>query len=390
MPIVIQSSSENVTAQGPILVANDPNDSPGASVSARTYTIGASGDFTTWSDAASAWNAGTLTDAIAGDDIILEEIDGAAYDEFVAFTALPVAYASLTLTVEPSVRHNGTAGSGARITPTGTNVSGGVIYFADTLAATDITVEWLEIDASGSASTAHGVFFRPSNASSISIVRNNIIHGVTSTAGDNGGIMLRVAQYKIHNNLVYDIKNTSTAASTVHVRGIYAGNSTFGTVLIENNTVYGIVKTGGSANCLGIHYIDNASHTVKNNAVANCASGTTSGTEACYSPGTSSLATANNNASDDTTAPGTDVPITSAAWNDADNDDFQPASGSALYQAGADLGTTNGVNVDVTGRDRDAQNDTWSIGAWQVAVGAGGPTNSVAPRGFSLGLGLSL
>ena len=36
-------------------------------------------------------------------------------------------------------------------------------------------------------------------------------------------------------------------------------------------------------------------------------------------------------------------------------------------EAGVDLGTTNGVNIDIDGFDRDSNGVTWDIGADQTA-----------------------
>ena len=45
-------------------------------------------------------------------------------------------------------------------------------------------------------------------------------------------------------------------------------------------------------------------------------------------------------------------------------------SSSVCAEAGVDLGTTNEVNIDINGRDRDAEGDTWDIGAHQVSEAA--------------------
>ena len=40
---------------------------------------------------------------------------------------------------------------------------------------------------------------------------------------------------------------------------------------------------------------------------------------------------------------------------------------SVCREAGVDLGTTNGVNIDIDGFDRDSNGVTWDIGADQTA-----------------------
>jgi hypothetical protein len=41
---------------------------------------------------------------------------------------------------------------------------------------------------------------------------------------------------------------------------------------------------------------------------------------------------------------------------------------SVCNMNGVDLGTTNGVDIDINGRDRDALGDTWTIGAHQFTA----------------------
>jgi hypothetical protein len=83
--------------------------------------------------------------------------------------------------------------------------------------------------------------------------------------------------------------------------------------------------------------------------------------------------------SSDTSASGTDslVSKTSAdqfVSNVSGSEDLHLKTGSDALRAGVDLGTTNGVNIDIDGRDRDSNNDTWDIGADQCescSVGGG-------------------
>lgn len=46
------------------------------------------------------------------------------------------------------------------------------------------------------------------------------------------------------------------------------------------------------------------------------------------------------------------------------------ASDTDAIDLGSDLGATNGVNIDIDGRDRDAEGDTWDIGADEFTVAA--------------------
>ena len=51
------------------------------------------------------------------------------------------------------------------------------------------------------------------------------------------------------------------------------------------------------------------------------------------------------------------------------SEDLHLKAGSDAIDAGTDLGTSpTGVNIDIDGRDRDAEGDTWDIGAHEYVV----------------------
>ena len=372
MAIEINANGEAVTAQGPTLILREALPEAPA-VADLTYTIGAAGDYTTWSAAAVDWNAGTLSGSGAGDNITFQEIDGAAYNEVVSFTDPATAYASITLTASEAARHDGTPGSGARIVANTNPAAGkGVVNIETTSAGISAVVEWLEVDAASTNGLPVRVYNSVDGATERR-VSNCIVHGGVQTGSLNTGIYLYRGNLVCTNNIVFGI--AVDRSNTIGARGITVAR--FGgsdTALIANNTIYDIhLYGGGSGNLDGLTGSNASLATIKNNVVVGCVNDN-SGTNKCFFAYTSAVTS--NNASEDATAPGSDslTGLASSVWNDAASDDFQPASGSTLFEAGADLGTTSGVNVDITGRDRDAQNDTWSIGAWQVAVGEGGAT----------------
>ena len=58
----------------------------------------------------------------------------------------------------------------------------------------------------------------------------------------------------------------------------------------------------------------------------------------------------------------------------AGSEDLHLDTGSVCLEAGVDLGTTNEVNIDIDGVDRDATGVTWDMGADQASVSdAGSP-----------------
>ena len=84
-----------------------------------------------------------------------------------------------------------------------------------------------------------------------------------------------------------------------------------------------------------------------------------------------------HNAADDGTESGTgSIAITAAnefVSTVGGAEDLHLKSGADCIDAGTDLGTTpTGVNIDIDGRDRDAEGDTWDIGADEFVAAAGG------------------
>jgi len=70
--------------------------------------------------------------------------------------------------------------------------------------------------------------------------------------------------------------------------------------------------------------------------------------------------------------------------NAAGKDYHLASTDTDAIDAGVDLGTTGGVNIDIDNRDRDALNDTWDIGADEY-VAAGG-TETYSGRGIGRGI----
>ena len=50
------------------------------------------------------------------------------------------------------------------------------------------------------------------------------------------------------------------------------------------------------------------------------------------------------------------------------SEDLHISQSSVCIGEGVDLGTTNGVNIDINGRDRDDMGDTWDIGAHEFTA----------------------
>ena len=150
---------------------------------------------------------------------------------------------------------------------------------------------------------------------------------------------------------------------------------------VYNNTVYNVTNTDtsitiGGARGISLNNVDLATHTIAKNNIS-------VDTDTPNDPGFSSdiyfTDTANpapynltsDDTGDDSTSDNTGALINKVSSDQfvsivSGSEDLHLKSGSDAIGAGVDLGTTpTGVEVDIDGRDRDAEGDTWSIGADQ-------------------------
>ena len=289
---------------------------------------------------------------------------------------------SVTLTVVAASRHDGTAESGALLKPTANSGHGNGIIRMD---RDNITVEWLDIsmDSLDARNTNRCIVLAGTNDDNI--IRNNLIHDKGGNPGSQGpaGIQTVAAggasdTISILNNIIYSIIETSGD----HTVGINT-NQWQGTTNIYNNTVYKITSNGGSKYAYGILFGNPSGATIniKNNLVA-----LLDGAQerAYYKNGSGSTANTANNLSDDTSHATYDAEDMAQSLNDASaligktlaeisfvstgvgTEDLHIDEDSVCVDAGVDLGTTNGVDIDINQRDRDAKGDVWDIGAHEL------------------------
>jgi hypothetical protein len=290
-----------------------------------------------------------------------------------------VGLASIKLSVHSGSRHDGTAGTGARMVPAGA-VADGIA----TISVSNCTIEWLEISAALATSGGkYGVSIL-SGATTAVYVRNNIIHDITASGAISAGVNISstgTSRYVL-NNFIYNVESSS--ATSLAVKGIRAGTSGSGADIFCN-TIFNITTTAGAANGIDV---GDSSVLVKDNIVLSV-SGTTQ-SDCFYTTATAS-ASSDYNLSDDATAWGSNS-VTSADGATAANtitnttsgsEDLHLKSGSYALQAGTDLGTTpTGVEIDIDGRNRDTEGDAWDIGADQTV--ATGVTITPAAAAFEL------
>jgi len=261
------------------------------------------------------------------------------------------------ITAASGERHTGVAGTGVVWDPTSATTNGNSVINMNNSYS---IIEWIEIKGfevqfSGVVQGV-GMSDTPDNI----IIRNMIIHDSDngSAARTYTGIRQRGSGL-LANNIIYNI----------HDNCILSSESTESGMDIQNNTVYNCDEENDGDQLI---VTSTSGGIFKNNI---CIQGAGSG--ACYSYDADM--TNDYNASSDATATETndlnsssgDPPVAADFVSvTGGSEDLHLVSGAPEIDAGTDLGTTNGVNIDIDGRDRDAEADTWDIGADEFVSGA--------------------
>ena len=345
-------------------------------MSTVTKTIGTTGrDYAT----ITLWEADLDNVAVysSGDDAVGECYNDSVFNEKVTITGSgeTIGLNSLRLSVAEGERHNGTAGTGARIVLSGSPSAGHCIKLDTNLSGGQI-VEWLEVDAGG-------LLIQNENGVQISagcntadrtknVARNMIVHDCHGNRF-NSGIRSENRPATIMNCIVYDIGGDGSLAGSGQVYGIGGDDK----LDILNCTVYNVKYNADSTNVYGIGNIEaGGSANVKNNIVMDVAN-TGAGDGDCYQVADATFT--NCISSDDTGTIINKVTADQFVNIGAGTEDLHLKAGSDAIDAGADLGTALQVNIDINGRDRDAEGDTWDIGAHEFADGGGGGLGVLTP-----------
>jgi len=344
----------------------------------------------------------------SSDDVVGEcHADSTFTDNDVNFNSKQ-SLSSVKLTVNSDDRHDGTAESGVLIKPTsrGTHSHGLIQVQID-----DMTIEWLDIslasvpNRSGSTTSQNqGIRIVGNNIDDL-IIRNNLIHDCSGDKGDagNAGIVASTNggtgnTWSIMNNIIYNFVETNDdSCSGINCRKYK------GTFYIYNNTIYKITGHGGSKDAIGIRCGYHSGMTylyIKNNLVAGLSA--SDDVFAYDIESAVSNKSVGNNLSDDTSATSNNALKMGRGYTSSDNPnalvgktlseidfneddvsgsvDLHIGASSVCLEAGEDLGTTNGVNIDIDGLDRDATGVTWDIGADQQSS----PATSTGSPAFML------
>ena len=305
-----------------------------------------------------------------GDGLGNDDCTGSCYADSDFDEAVTINFPCLSgvLTVAAGERHDGTAGTGARMVA---SANARHIQISDTADA--YTVQWLEWDWNGKtpgAGIRSAVFGTP-----VPIIGQMIVHDGAVTSGETIGIGSSVRDAIVHNVILYNLNMTSTGSN---IRGIQLDADT--DTDIHNCTVYNVGTTGAGA-AAGIAMNDLTNGSMRNNIVIGTYDNGGGGGD--YETTSYSNATVSHNIASDTSASGTgSLNSKTAATNfvstTGGSEDLHTKTAADTIDAGTDLGATPaGVAIDINGRDRDTEGDTWDIGAHEL-VAAGGGTS---PKG---------
>ncbi len=308
-----------------------------------TIKADGTGDYST----ISAWESDTDNDLVANNRIHVGVIsDTATYDETVTIGGATTSSSTYRrLTVDESVRHDGTAGSGPVIDPS----SNGHVF---TVEEDYFKAEWLDItDWHGESSEAFRV-----NGDEFSI-SHCILHD--STENQQDGVFAGSDGITIHadNCIAYSLGRTSFYIQS-------AQNATFN---VKNVTVYNITVAHTSSRYYAIGF-DNTGAFDISGSVFNFQNVTAHGVgDGDFGDGNQntggSFGTTENNASSDDTAPGSNS-LTNVTQSDqfvsvsSGSEDFHLQSDASLVDAGTSLDSS--VADDIDGETRSG---AWDIGA---------------------------
>jgi len=302
----------------------------------------------------------------ASDDAVGECYNDSVFTENVTIDGGgTIGLSSIKLTVPEAERHDGTAGTGVRITQGGA----GTIFEVD---QSNVTVEWIEISQGSDVNNSTGLYGGQTSQTGNTISKC-IVHDVgrSSAATISHGIRVITGgtQVNVLNNIVYDIYKDGTATGNMYGMFMDHGGPTS---YIMNNTVFNTNSTSsGSVTAYGISYDRDDADVIGRNNIAMDTSADVGSASDFNWAGTTNVDTDYQLSSD---ASGDDDGNSNSVISVASGDQFVSTTGgsenlhlkdgSDAIGVGEDRGTTpTDVNIDIDGRDRDAEGDTWDMGA---------------------------
>jgi len=314
-------------------------------------TIGTTGrDYST----IAAWESDLSDTSIyaSGADAEGDCYDDSDFTENVSITGT-FDLSSITLTADPSARHDGTIGSGVVIKPSSPT------SYVINVHESNTTISWLEIN--GNDSGAYGVKFN-TGLSSI-FVQNCLMHnfGSTSDASTDVYVMRNLSPTNFTNNFIFNNTSGSSADLFVH------HSSTSVASYAYNNTYYHNNVGDNSSNNGYIFYgtLNNAGSVAKNLVILRYDNNywdAKHGSATLDYWGAVGAITGVSNVTTDTYA-------NSFIDTSTSDPDLHLKTGCNFIGAAVDLGTTpTNVEIDINANNRDSAGVTWDLGAHEFEL----------------------
>ena len=277
-----------------------------------------------------------------------------------------VGLASITLTAHSGSRHDGTKGSGVIVQNSGSG-------YQFLLNTDNITLSWLEID--GTDNKAKAITIQADGV----YIQNNLIYDFATT-----GIIVCFSNNSCcpyyTNNFIWNFtRSGSGTASIFYSTGTGAG------IKCYNNTVYHLDFGATQGNIFFNNWADDDTK-IRNLVLMDF------GDENLSNVSVHASAVLDYWGLEATHADVDNEVIDTVADTFTDSTVSDPnlhlKSLSLFLRSGVDLGTSpTNVNIDIDGRDRDAEGDTWDIGADQCESCATGGAGTAGRNLTLLGVG---
>ncbi len=299
------------------------------------------GDYTTLA----AWQAGEVTDLVAADEIAIAEIDGdwsggadTALVNITGWTTDATRYIEIKTLV--AARHHGRWSTDYYILDK-TAVDG----YALRIGVSNVIIDGLQLDHSGDGGNIYAITML---ADTVNIVIKDCLGQITSADGGQCRVF-NANDHNVANSVIF----VNCAVLSSKLRGFSAGTDSS----VIGTRFYNCTTRG----CLGVGFYGSANTFIAINCLGDGAGVND------YSP-TGGATGSKNNASSDTTAPGTSPRISQTfTWvGSSDSHIDVDDAGARTYGFDLSADAVYSFNIDVDGNTRSG---SWDIGADQfVAV----------------------
>ena len=285
-----------------------------------------------------------------------------------------VGLSSVTLTAHIDSRHDGTKGSGVVWQNADSTSSAYHVY----LNNDNITVSWLELD--GNDARSHGIAVQAGDVH----ITNNLIYDFHNSSGVLVVFYFSDCCPYVTNNFIWNMTRSGSGLGAI----FYSTGTTRG-FKGYNNTIYHVDFGSTSGHIFYNSWGDNDTK-VRNLVLMDYENASLSNVskDAGAVLDYWGMEATDSNVSDETI----DTVANTFVDSTVSDPDLHLKECCLFVDAGVDLGTSpTNVNIDIDGRDRDSEGDTWDIGADESLYSPCSDSSTQKRKyldslGFSLGL----